>query len=515
MSESEFSRRGFIGRAAALGGSMLALGATKGFAAETPRKGGLLRLGLAGGGPADSLEIGDYVDSVMIVVGRGLYNGLVEWGEDGRAKPDLAVNWEARNGAREWIFNLRKGIKFSNGKEFGADDAIYSLNYHRGDGKSGAKSALYAVDDIRKLDTRQIQVSLAVDDADFPYRLTDHHILMVPDGFKDWASPIGTGAFRLAEFVPGARVALKKNPGYWKDGRGNVDAVDIAVVSDPAERLEGLESGQFDIVNRVEPKSASGLEKAVDLKLVRATSGFHLVAAMRIDKAPYENPALRLALKFATDRKQILKALYSGYGAEGNDHPISPTDPYFNASLSPRLRDPDKAAFYFKKAAVKDPSIALQVPESELDSAVDMARSMQASCGACGIRMDVELKPAESYWDKVWLKDAYVASYWNGRAAATHMLEAVYGANGPWNETRWNNEKFEKLLADARGELDESKRKPYVWEMQRMLHDDGGAIIPVFRDWLDAHSERVGGHTPHAGFELDNGLILEKAWLKG
>jgi len=62
--------------------------------------------------------------------------------------------------------------------------------------------------------------------------------------------------------------------------------------------------------------------------------------------------------------------------------------------------------------------------------------------------------------------------------------------------------------------LDEAKRKDYIWTMQKMLHDEGAAIIPVFRDWLDAHSSKVGGLTPHSGFDMDNGLVAEKIWLK-
>src|SRR5271166_5451308 len=150
------SRREFMGRAAALGASTVAIStmlkSADAFAAETPRKGGTLRLGLAGGSTTDSIDIGSYTDSVMIDVGHGLFNGLVEWAADGKPKPDLASSWEAKNGAKDWIFNLRKGIKFSNGKEFDADDAIYSLNYHRGDSKSGGKSAVSAITDIKKLD---------------------------------------------------------------------------------------------------------------------------------------------------------------------------------------------------------------------------------------------------------------------------------------------------------------------------------------------------------------------------
>ena len=69
-------------------------------------------------------------------------------------------------------------------------------------------------------------------------------------------------------------------------------------------------------------------------------------------------------------------------------------------------------------------------------------------------------------------------------------------------------------LAEQRRPADEAKRKPYIWEMQKILHEDGGAIIPVFRDWLSADNGKVGGHVPTGGFDMDNGYILEKAWLK-
>ena len=221
-----------------------------------------------------------------------------------------------------------------------------------------------------------------------------------------------------------------------------------------------------------------------------------------------------MALKYAVDREQILKALFSGYGTLGNDHPIPRTDPYFNTELKQRPHDPEKAAFHFKKAGIADPKIVLQASDAAFNGAVDMATLLQADAAKAGIKMDVKKEPADGFWDNVWLKGAFVSSYWGGRAAATQMLSVAFARGAPWNETHWSNDKFEKLLADARSETDEAKRKPYIWEMQKMLHEDGGAIIPMFRDWLDAHNVNVGGHTPHGGFDMDNGLIAEKAWLK-
>jgi peptide/nickel transport system substrate-binding protein len=511
------SRREFMGRAAALGASTALVStladSSGALAADTPKKGGLLRLGMAGGSTTDSIDLGTYTDSVMISVGHGLFSGLVEWGADGKPVPELATSWEARSGAAEWVFNLRKGIKFSNGQEFTADDAIYSLNLHRGESKSGASGAMKTVKDLKKLDKYQIQITLDAGNADFPYVLVDYHLLMVPDGFKDWAKPIGTGPFVLDRFDPGVHIALKKTADYWKEGRGHLDAAEITVIGDGSARLNALVSGQIDIINRVDHKAVALLTRAPKTEVVRAPGGWHTVMAMEMDKPPYDNPDVRLALKYATDREQILKALFSGYGTLGNDHPIPPSDPYFNKDLPQRKHDPDKAAFHLKKSGV-DPAIVLQASDAAFAGAVDMGTLVQASASKAGLKVDLKKEPADGFWDNVWLKGAFVESYWGGRAAATDMLSVGYGANAPWNESHWKNDKFEKLLADAKLETDETKRKGYIWEMQAMLHEDGGAIIPVFRDWIDAHHDNVGGHTPHGGFDMDNGYILDKAYLK-
>jgi peptide/nickel transport system substrate-binding protein len=512
------SRREFMGRAAALGASSLAisemLASADAIAAETPKKGGVLKLGLGGGSTTDSIDVTSYNDSVMIDVAPGLFDGIVEWGQDGRPHPDLAESFEPKNGAKDWIFNLRKGIKFSNGQEFTADDAIYSLNLHRGDTKSGAAGSLKPITDVKKLDKYQIQLSLAAADADLPYALTDYHVKMVPDGFKDWAKPVGTGAYSLEKFDPGVRISLKKTRDYWKPNSGWLDGVEVTVINDGSARLNALISGQMDAINRVDHKAVALLSKSPKIQIVRAPGGWHAVMAMQCDKAPYDNPDIRMALKLATDREQILKALFSGYGTVGNDHPIPQSDPYFNKELPQRKYDPDKAAAAFKKAGIANPNILLQASDAAFNGAVDEGALLQASATKAGIKVDLKKEPADGFWDNVWLKGAFVSSYWGGRAAATQMLAVAYAAGAPWNETHWNNEKFEKLLADARGETDENKRRPYIWEMQAVLNEQGGAIIPVFRDWLDAHLDKVGGHTPHSGFDMDNDYIMQKAWIK-
>ena len=152
--------------------------------------------------------------------------------------------------------------------------------------------------------------------------------------------------------------------------------------------------------------------------------------------------------------------------------------------------------------------------DAAFNGAVDMAALLQASTGKAGIKMEVKKEAADGFWSNVWLKGPFVASYWGGRAAATQMLSTAFQAGANWNETHWNDAKFEKLLSQAKSETDEAKRKPMIWSLQEILSTQGGALIPAFKDWVQASNKKVGGLTPHGGFDMDNGLICEKGWMK-
>jgi peptide/nickel transport system substrate-binding protein len=514
----KISRRHFLGRAAALGASASAIATlvaeADAYAADTPTKGGILRIGAAGGSTTDSLNPATWTDTVTLLCGFAICNLLVENSPDNKPAPDLAESWEAKPGAAEWIINLRKGVQFSNGKEFDADDAIYSLNLHRGDSKSGASGPMKAISDIKKLDKNQIQITLTSADADLPYVLSDYHLVMVPNGYADWSGLVGTGAFTVDKFDPGVRVSLKKNSKFWRPDRGHLDGCEITVINDNSARMNALISGQVDVIHRVDPKTVATLKKSPNIEIVQAPGGWHAILPMFCDTAPYDNVDIRMALKYSIDRQQVLRTMFSGFGTVGNDHPIPKGDPFYHSQLPQTAYDLDKAKFHFKQAGLTDPKILISASDAAFNGAVDMATLFQATAAKAGIKIDVKKEPADGFWDNVWLKAPFSTSYWGGRPAATQMLGVAYKSDAPWNDTHWKVPKFDKLLSDARAELDEAKRKEYIWAMQEMLHSDGGALIPVFRDWIDAHNVKVGGHTPHSGFDFDNGRICEKAWLK-
>ncbi len=507
---AQVSRRGVLAGALALG----AVGRAAAAEEAGPTSGGTLRLGLAGGSTSDSFDVRTWDDSVMIAAGFAVYNNLVENSADNRAVPELAESWEPSAGATVWRITLRQGVRFHSGKAFDADDAVYSLNLHRGGSPSGAAGVMKPVTDVRKIDRSTVEVTLASGDAEFPLVLTDYHLKMVPNGFDDWSRPDGTGAFRLDGFEPGVRIAFKTAGSYWKPDRGHLDAVEITVIDDTSARMTALITGQVDAINRADTKTVSRIQKSPTLEIVRATGGWYPVMAMNGGRAPYDNLDLRRAMKYAVDREQMIKVLFSGYGTLGNDHPIPRSDPDWNSQLEQLRYDPDRARFHFRKAGVSDPRIVLQTSDAAFNGAVDMATLFQATASKCDIPFAVKQEPADGYFSDVWLKGPFVVSYWGGRPSATQMLEVAYQSRAPWNESGWNSPAFDQLLALAKAELDPGKRRQAIWDMQAMLTADSGTLIPCFRDWLDAHSAKVGGHTPHSGFDMDNGRICEKAWIK-
>jgi peptide/nickel transport system substrate-binding protein len=509
------SRRRFMSEALAIGVPAALAASTLASAgyADEPQRGGALKIGIAGGSSTDSLDPRTWADSMPFNVGFAVMNQLIEIDPDNNPIPSLFESWTVSADAATWVFKVRGEVTFHNGKSLDAEDVIYSINLHRG-GKSisGATAGLKPITALKATGRNEVTVTLAEGDIDFHYALSDYHLVVVPKGFTDWAHPIGTGAFTFESFVPGESASLKRYPGHWNPNRGYVDEVAFKCLNDTPARMNALTSGEVDIIHRVDTSTIDVLKHVRGLQLVIAHGGYHPIYVARCDAPPFNDPNLRLALKFAIDREQLLKSLFNGHGAIGNDSPIPPYDRYYNKDMPQTGYDPDKASFYFKQAKIDGPMV-LFASDAAFNGALDAARLFQANAKAAGIAFDVKPEPVDGYYRDVWLKVPFCESYWAGRASATEMFTTAYKSDAAWNETGWKVPAFDALLAAAKREADPDKRGAMIFDLQEMVHDDGGAIIPAFKDWVDATATRVKGYLPHHLFDLCNGRAAEKVWL--
>ena len=350
----KIGRREFIARASALGGAAALTGLLPGTGrAATPKKGGTLRIGLGHGSTTDTLDPATFTDTYTQFIGYAMRNQLIEVSPKGELVPELAESWEASADAARWTFKLRKGVEFHNGKTVDADDVVASFNHHRGeDSKSAAKGDLKAIVELKADGKDTVVFTLKEGNADFPYIATDYHLAIMPakDGQIDWQSGVGTGGYTLASFEPGVRATLKRAPNYWKEGRAHFDGVEALSIKDPAARTSALTTGEIDVMDRVELKTAHLMARNKNLRIEETKGTLHYTFAMRTNQAPFDNNDVRLALKYGVDREALLKTIVRGRGVVGNDHPISQIDQYHASELPQRQFDPDKSKFHLKKA---------------------------------------------------------------------------------------------------------------------------------------------------------------------
>ena len=519
LTQGKLSRREFLARVSALGlmaAVSPALLATPAEAAN-PKRGGRVRLGSAGCSTTDSLDPGTVSHTMPQTVNQCLRSELVEVNYKGEPVSELAESWEASADAAKWVFKLRKGVEFHNGKTMDAEDVIYSFNEHRGpDTKSAAKGVVEPIKDIKADGKYTVIFTLQEGNADFPFIASDYHIPVVPAGTKgkEYEKGMGTGPFSMVAWEPGVRFFGKRHPNYFRSGRPYFDEVEIIGIADTSARTNALKTGQVDVINRCEPKTFHLLERTPGIQALKLEGARHYTIPMLTTIKPYDNNDVRLGLKYVIDREQMIKQVLRGYGYVGNDHPIPRNNQYYASELPQRKYDPDKARFHLKKAGELDRTFNLHAADSAFPGAIDASVLIKESAAKAGVKINVVREPDDGYWENVWIKKGWVQCYWSGRPTADWMFSIAYAAGASWNDTKWNHPKFNQLLKAARAELDQKKRREMYVECQRIVSDEGATPCPAFALQLSAATTKLGFKNVAANWEFDGFRAAERWWFK-
>lgn len=486
--------------------------------AMTPKKGGKFMVGLGHGSTTDSLDPGTYENGMMTGTGFLYGNNLTVVAANGELVPELAESMETDD-AKTWVFKLRDGVEFSNGKSLTAEDVVATFNYHAGENsKSAAKGLLSPVESM-KADGNNVVFTLKNANADFPYVVSDYHLIILPskDGEIDPTSGIGTGAYIIETFEPGVRTSAKRNPNYFKEDAAHFDEVEYLSLIDVTARQNALMSGEVHAIDRVDPKTVSLLARNPNVSILEKTGTLHYTFPMRVDTAPFDNYDLRMALKLAVKRQELVDKILLGHGAIGNDHPISPATQGYAPDIPQREFDADKAAEHYKKSGHSG-TIELRTSEAAFAGAVDAAQLVANSAKEAGIDVKVVREPKDGYWSNVWNKKPWVACYWGGRPTADWMYSSAYVDSTEWNDTAWKSgeavERFNKLVVEARAELDADKRAAMYKETQELIRDDGGALVPMFANLIHGLNKNVGhGEEVAANWDMDGYRAPERWWF--
>ena len=457
-----------------------------------PKRGGVMHVAEDDSSTADTLDPAranndtDYCRLFMF------YNGLTVFDEHLVPQPDLATSLETKD-AKVWTIKLRSGVTFHDGSPLTSADVVYSLQRHK-DPRTGSvvRPLASQMEEIKATAPDEVQITLSSPNSELPSIFAVYQFVVVKDGTTDFSKGNGTGPFVCKEFSPGVRSVGTRNPNYYHEGRPYLDQIVFSGITDNAARVDALLSGDIDIAGSIDPHSTAQVKSASGFEIFETKSADYTDLIMHLDAPDIGNPDFVMAMKLLQNRQQVLNSVLLGYGTMGNDQPVAPNSPYYDASIPQRPYDPDQAKSLLQKAGMLAKSVDLVCSPAATGSP-DMAVILQNSAREIGFNLQIRRVPSDGYWSNFWLKAPFAYGNINPRPNPDILFSLFFQSSAPWNESKWKNDQFDKMLLDARSETDFAKRKAIYGDMQRLVRDQAGIGIPVFISSIDAHASKVKG----------------------
>jgi peptide/nickel transport system substrate-binding protein len=488
-----FSRRDVLKLSMVTGVSLVAaehlLTDGKAVIAATPKKGGSVRMASNLHGPDDQLDPILFTSTIDYTRGRATYNSLIQHSNELVPQPELATSFESNSDATEWTFKLRKGVTFHDGSKFSADDVVYSMNRHLGENTTSViNSVLKSIKEWKKVGPYEVKAVMNSPNSDLPVLMGLFQTKIVKNGST--GGGIGTGPYVMDSFQPGVKSVHSRNNNYWREG-ANLDACEITAITDPVARVNALLAGDMQMVTQIDPKAFRQVESASNVTLLSTPAALQLGICCLKNAKPGENDDFVKGMQYIQDRKRVVKRILKGKGSVGNDTPISSAHgPDFCSELPQRPFDPDKAKFHFKKAGVSSAELYTAPVTSGVE---DMCLLAQANCAKIGFDLQLKKVPTDGYWGAVWMKEPLNVVTWNMRPTANSQMAIQFGPGGNWNDTFWNNDRMGELLTLSLAETNPDKRHAMYCEMQTLIHEGSGMVIPAFSNINDGIANNVMG----------------------
>lgn len=414
-------------------------------------------------------------------------------------QPALATEWVPSEDGLLWTLKLRKGVKFNHGKDFNADDVLFTFNRlidpATASGFTGIANYLEP-GSIEKVDDFTVTFACTRAVGDFPYHLFAYMAAVLP---ADWGGdfyeqPWGTGPFTIKEFRPDERIIFEARKDYWDIGADGspmpyIDTLEIRNYPDDAAYLDALQSGEI-LLSGI---STAVLPEVLKMENVQPTyfqSGGFFNGVLHTDEKPFDDPRVRNALKLAVDRNKWCQSVYLGYAIPGNDTPIAPI--YADApDIPPTAQDIEQAKALLAEAGYPN-GLKLTAKFINDDLTTNTATWLAASAKEAGF--DITLEPDPEYWQHwldQWGPNVIGVSNWGMRSTPSEYFNIAYASTAVWNETHWKNAEFDSKLAEYDAELDAAKRTSLLADLCNLIKEDGGLLTAGHYQVLYAKSHKL------------------------
>jgi peptide/nickel transport system substrate-binding protein len=497
--------------------------------AQKPKPGGTIKIGSFSN--IDTLDAHNTTSIVACSIHNNIYNGLLKiTSSDGKSvdfKPDLAREWEIQ-GDRVHVFRLHKGVTFHNGDPCTAADVKWNLERVKDKNQSPIHAwKLELLEAIETPDPLTLKLHFTKPYPFLRVAFTGSTgraaTILSPRAVKEKGkaygrSPVGTGPFKFVEWKEGDHILLEKNPNYWEtDASGGklpyLDKVLVKIIVEPSTLVAALKTGEVDLINYAAPQFVGDLRKDPKLTALSAVGGNWVCMHMNVAKEPFSDKALRKAVAFAVDRKELLDKVEFGEGIVAHG-PISPPmggfyDPAFETGRNGQYFDPEQAKALMKQAKYDGRELLLLSVNT--GAAPRRAEVVQAHLAKIGVKVRIELADFPTFRRR-WLQERQwdlVQVQWDADLDPDETLYPELHSTEAWNAGKWVNKEFDRAVELARSEHDFKRRKKAYDDSVKAIVDDAPVAVLLHVNEQKIHHKYV------KGFQLiPAGLIdMHTVWL--
>lgn len=476
-------------------------------ASESAESGKITKTDIVVGQASDivTLDPAGQQDTTSGVLMKHAYSTLLDVDNEGKVVPDLAESYEMKSDT-EYVFKLREDACFWDGTPVTAQDVKFSLD--RAKGMPKTKSNTSKIEEVTVNGDHEVTIKLTEPYAAFKTIVTQHNLSILSekavteagDSYGDVDNLLGSGPFKVTEWVPNDHYTLVRNDNYWGE-MPIATSITCRVIPEGSARTIALEAGEIDVVWSVDPTDCANVESNPDVKLLSQPSTGIDYVGMNTQKEKFSDKRVRQAINYALDKQAFVDTIIEGRGTVANSY-INSTIPGWSEEEEAYPYDPEKAKELLAEAGYPNGfECSLYVNG---DVRTRSAQIVQAQLAEVGITVDISTYEWGALLDSLNAGDheMFILGWSNTSFDAdgsTYQLfySENHGATG--NRAFLTDEKVDELIIAAQEESDDTKRMGLYKELQDRLHEIS-PWCPLYYKY-----DNVGVRADLKGFKLHKG----------